>query len=645
MKNNTFKYKLISYLLITIIIAVSFAAKRSYAAEMNSLSKAGCKNHNSANINFNTNSNTNNTIYTDTHVDTDRISYFDAKDKATATNTDAPRVKPPEIKSKSGIVMDIDTGFIMYEKAAYQKHYPASITKIMTALIALQNGDLNSTIVMSDAAIDNTPVDSSNIALSYGEKISLKNALYAMLLSSANEAAYGIAEHVGGSLSAFCDMMNKKAADLGCKSTHFANASGLHDKDHYTCCYDMALIGIAAYALPEFKDISSTLTYTIPATNLNTERVLWHGDNMLFGSNEYYYPYAVCGKTGYTDEANGTLVTFAEKDGQRLVCVVMDVVPSSETFKDSAALLDYCFENFHTFKPLEHFSFNKLENDSPVLANYYNSLSHTLPNLSTDTDIVLHTVNYINADNIEKNIILYNVSDSKVVGKIELSFEGEKLGEVDIINNDYIPPVPKNANDDTEEKKKDNNGFHWYYILIILIAIVLMIIAIELKTILQRQRRKKVRSYPVQKKPSKKKKKKYATTAKKVKTGISLDQAAAAQNSADISKTSNLTSKLSSAGSVNKTKSTDKRRSEESTNIIKSTNKLSSAESMNKIKSTNKLSSAESMNKKSSTNKHRSVVSDGKSKDIYRNGLTKSKNKTVSNETGSIDTTTKSERK
>ena len=418
------------------------------------------------------------------------------KDKK-AENTD--RSAPPKITTLSGIVMDIDTGTILYEKDIYTKRYPASITKIMTALIALENGNLNDTITVSANAVDNTPSDSSNIALDYDEQLSLRDAMYAMMLNSANDAAYAIAEHIAGSLPAFCDLMNKKAEELGCKNTHFSNASGLTATDHYTCPYDMALIARAAYSLSDFIEISSTLTYTIPPTNKNVERVLWHGDGMIFESSDYYYPYAVCGKTGYTEEANGTLVTFAEKDGTRLVSVLMDVLPASVTFSESATVLDFCFNSFHTFQPLANFSFEKEASDSAVLSNYYHNLSHTLPNLSTDTSYTLYTRNYINAENIERTVIMDNTSDSPVVGKIVFTFEGQTLGEVEIINNDYTKAPPE-IKIEKNTIKKPKLEFHWYYLIILAIIIVLFVILFEVHMLQKRRtkRSKKVRSYPVE---------------------------------------------------------------------------------------------------------------------------------------------------
>lgn len=443
-------------------------------------------------------------------------------DSDTSTPGDASknndRTPPPAITTLSGIVMDIDTGTILYEKDIYTKRYPASITKVMTALIALEHGNLNDIVTVSENAVDNTPSDSSNIALTYDEQLTLRDAMYAMLLNSANDAAYAIAEHIAGSLPAFCDLMNQKAEELGCKNTHFSNASGLTATDHYTCVYDMALIGRAAYALSDFIEFSSTLTYTIPPTNKNVERVLWHGDGMLFESSDYYYPYAVCGKTGYTTDANGTLITFAEKDGTRLVSVLMDVLPASTTFTESATILDFCFSSFHTFQPLAGFTFEKESSESAVLSNYYHNLQHTMPNLTADTTYTLYTRNYINSENIEKTVIMDDTSDSPVVGRIVFSFEGQTLGEVEIINKDYTNAPPPAVVTEKTTAKKARFEFHWYYLLILAIIIIMFVILFEVHALQkQRKRRKKVHSYPVElpKKAENKEKKKEVKIEKK----------------------------------------------------------------------------------------------------------------------------------
>ena len=155
-----------------------------------------------------------------------------------------------------------------------------------------------------------------------GEQITVEQALYGLLLYSANEIAYGLAEQVAGSADAFIDMMNNKAKELGAINTHFANPSGLYNPNHYTTAYDMAMIARGCYNNASFVNIDSTSSsYTIPATNMSAQRTIKHRHKMLKG-REFYYEYCKGGKTGFTDESLMTLVTFAEKDGMRLICVV-----------------------------------------------------------------------------------------------------------------------------------------------------------------------------------------------------------------------------------------------------------------------------------------------------------------------------------
>jgi D-alanyl-D-alanine carboxypeptidase len=252
----------------------------------------------------------------------------------------------PDLVSDSAIVIDADTGDILYEKDAYSTRYPASITKIMTGLLVLENGDLTSTVTFSENAIWGIERDSTHIALDVGEQLTLEQALYATLVVSANEAAMGVAEHIGGTIENFADMMNERAAELGCINTHFVNPNGLHDDNHYTCAYDMALIAREAIKLDKFREITSTTYYEIPPTNLQEEtRYLYQDNKLIKQDSDYYYEPCIGGKTGYTDQALGTLVTWAEKDGRTLICVVMHARPSRATYTDATALFKYCFSN------------------------------------------------------------------------------------------------------------------------------------------------------------------------------------------------------------------------------------------------------------------------------------------------------------
>ena len=253
-------------------------------------------------------------------------------------------------KNEAAILMEMDSMAILYGKHAKQKHFPASITKVMTALVAIENGNLKDTVKFSHFAVFAIEPGSAHIARDEGEKMSLKNCLYALMLESANECANAIAEHVGGDYDSFIKMMNKKAKELGCVNTHFANPHGLHEEDHYTCAYDMALIARAAYQNKTFRKIVGTDTYYIPPTNKHAEKTILNNHHAMlhvYKTSKYLYDFCTGGKTGYTTQAQNTLVSFAEKDGQSLVCVVMNAGQTMH-YNDTRALFEWGFANFHT---------------------------------------------------------------------------------------------------------------------------------------------------------------------------------------------------------------------------------------------------------------------------------------------------------
>ena len=253
----------------------------------------------------------------------------------------------PEISAGNGILIDADTGAILYEKNAYTKCYPASTTKILTGLLTVENCSMDETVTFSRAAANSVTWEDSNLATKVGEQYTVEQALYGLLLYSANEIAYGLAEHVGGSLENFVEMMNARARELGAVNTHFANASGLYDPNHYTTAYDMAMIARGCYNNSTFVNIDSTEdTYTIGPTNLTGEsRTFRHRHQMLKG-RPMYYEYCKGGKTGFTDQSGFTLVTFAEKNDMRLICVVFNCSDSNIRFTDTRTLFDWGFDNF-----------------------------------------------------------------------------------------------------------------------------------------------------------------------------------------------------------------------------------------------------------------------------------------------------------
>lgn len=287
-------------------------------------------------------------------------SFFPCTAKATSVqnteDTEQVSVTAPSVEAESAILMDADTGIILYEKNIHARQYPASITKVMTALLAQENCEMDEEITFSHNAVYTIERGSSNIGIDENETLSVEDALYALLLASANEVANGIAEHVSGSVEAFADLMNERARQIGCEDTNFVNPHGLPEDNHYTSAYDMALIAREFFSYDNLCTISGTAFYHISATATQPDEIdLGNHNKMLTGTNrgsKYYYEGLVGGKTGYTDLARQTLVSCAERDGLRLICVVMkDESPSQ--YKDSAALYDYGFDNYEKISSWE----------------------------------------------------------------------------------------------------------------------------------------------------------------------------------------------------------------------------------------------------------------------------------------------------
>ena len=267
--------------------------------------------------------------------------------KSLPVDTDAVSGWPkgPVSGTESAILMEADTGAILYSKNKDEKLYPASTTKIMTALLVVENCTMDEIVTFSDSAIDNTELGSSRIGIKKGEQLTVEQCLYGLLLGSANEVAYALAEHVGGDLDSFVNMMNDRAAKLGCTNTHFVNASGLPDSDHYTTAYDLATIAREFFSNETLCMISGSERYVIPTTNItDEERPLENHHKMIHGK-KYEYDGIVGGKTGFTTDARQTLVTCARREGMKLICVVMKD-ESPYQFTDTADLLDYGFASF-----------------------------------------------------------------------------------------------------------------------------------------------------------------------------------------------------------------------------------------------------------------------------------------------------------
>lgn len=248
----------------------------------------------------------------------------------------------PVVSAESAILMEITTGTILYEKNIHEHQYPASTTKILTTLIAAEQCSLNEVVDFSADAVFGIPRDSNHIAMDVGDTLTMEQCLNAILIRSANEVSYAVAEHIGETWEGFAEIMNQRAKELGCVDSNFVNPNGLPDENHYTSAYDLAMIGRAFFANEMLCRITTTPKLVIPKEE--EDLVEWNQMQLLSG-REYAYEYLVGCKTGYTNDARSTLVSCAEKDGLKLICVVLHD-ESPYQYEDTIALFNYGFSNF-----------------------------------------------------------------------------------------------------------------------------------------------------------------------------------------------------------------------------------------------------------------------------------------------------------
>lgn len=253
------------------------------------------------------------------------------------------------IKSETAVLIEAETGAVLYNKNKDKKMYPASITKIMTGMLALENCTLDEKMTASYNSVHNLPYNSSHIALDTGEQISVKDAMYALAIESANDVSNVFAEHIAGSNAEFGVMMTQRAREIGAVNTNFTNPHGLPENSHYTTAYDMALITAEAIKLDGFCDYFSTNRYDMGYTNIRSEtRSFWNANNFINGYDRVEG--LLMSKTGWTEEARHTLVTAAERDGVTLIAVVMSSEHKQDKFDDTMALFDYGFGKFYNLE-------------------------------------------------------------------------------------------------------------------------------------------------------------------------------------------------------------------------------------------------------------------------------------------------------
>lgn len=379
----------------------------------------------------------------------------------------------PAIGAQSAILMEMNTHTILYAKNIDEKSYPASTTKILTCLLAMQNCTMDETVTFSHSSIYDVPADGSKLGgVDTGDTITMEQALYCILVQSANEVASAVGEHVAKKLElvnddqkpidAFVDLMNKKSQELGCKGTHFVNSNGLYDDNHYTTAYDLALIGCEFFSNELLCKMSSTPSYHFKLHAEDEDDAWISSKNQLYKGKPYEYSYLLGSKTGFVSQSRQTLVSAAEKNGMKLVCVIF----TEETpyqFEDTIALFQYGFENFQRLSITDNeTNYNvitgdlfdtgdDLFGDSTPLMSLENDSYVILPNTAAFTDMN-SSLNYEDPSNNNGVIATINYTYSNVpVGSCKIIFSKSEKKGFSFSNNEPTPKI-------TEVTAEKENG-------------------------------------------------------------------------------------------------------------------------------------------------------------------------------------------
>ena len=402
--------------------------------------------------------------------------------------------------AKAALLIDLNTGRTIYEQDADEQVYPASLTKIMTCLLALENGNLSDTVTITENAYADLVSGSSTADLQVGEQLRLEDLLYCMMVESGNEAANAVAEHIGGTIEDFVKMMNERAYELGCTHTHFMNPHGLHNESHYTTARDLSLIVQAALKSENFRTITNTAEYTLPATNLSDERVLKTTNMLIFqnSGNRYYYPKAIGIKTGYTTPAGRCVISAAKSGGMYLLGIICGAETTvletgdiqMESFPECINLFNYGFDNFSYVSVLSPLY--------PVAqVSVLNSAGAEAVAVSPKDDIQILLPNGYDEAQLDVNIELTNesveapVQESDVLGHATVSYNGELLAETDLL------AIADVARSEFSAMKTDTAAYmqrNWRkWIVLIIVIVVLLFAGLDVWASIRRRIRRRQR--------------------------------------------------------------------------------------------------------------------------------------------------------
>lgn len=356
-----------------------------------------------------------------------------------------------DMHHEAGLIAYLDTDTVIYEQNADVRMYPASITKLMTAIVMLENiGDLDTEVItFSKTALNEILGTGSAVfdgnGLKVGEQLKARDALAALLISSSGDVAYAIAEHVGGTIEGFVDMMNAKAAEMGLKNTLFENPVGLHKENHYSTARDIYFLAKKAFSMPEVKEMLSKYSYTVEATNHRGATTIYTSNLMINPNSNVYYKYAVCGKTGYTSKAGRCLVSLGDNGaGYQYISVVLKAETINGTrneFVDSANMFRWAFNNFEYKAVLDSttpvteapLSLSKEYDHLPIC--FETSLKAILPK-SADSSTIKYELH------LNQTEFTAPVEKGTVVGSADIYYAEEKIGTINLVAGQTIKASP-----------------------------------------------------------------------------------------------------------------------------------------------------------------------------------------------------------
>lgn len=406
----------------------------------------------------------------------------------------------PKVMAETAIVMDMDTEEILYAKGIDEKRAPASTTKILTAMLAIEKVPFETQITFTDE-VNNIEAGSTHIGIKPGETLTMKDCAYAILLASANEVSSGVAEYIGTTVPAFVDMMNQRAKELGCTNTHFVNANGLYDENHYTTARDLAIIAKAAFQNETFREVVKTPYYIVPKTNItDEERWLNNHHKMILQGSEYYEG-CLGGKTGYTEKAGNTLVTYAERNGRKLVCALLADVNVVAQYTDTKALLDYGFDSFQrldttavSLSPAKSDKLGKQLEEKGLLSTALETTSISVPKELTE-ELAYKTTLENNMLNIDYYYGKQQIGSSSMQASDEILKVSQELSPKEVTKTDAS--VSPNPTKDSNTSEKDNILPSWKYIALFLlitgILFYIVVLIVNIKRSIKRRKRKKAR--------------------------------------------------------------------------------------------------------------------------------------------------------